>query len=395
MGASYAREALRDLGLEGKVSYLKVGFVYPISPRAALAMMQSCNRVLVVEDGEPLVETQLRTLAQQHGLKVEILGKMGDARLSPYGELKVDPVRRAVAAFAGLSISPDPARQRAKAEIAPLITPRSSTLCAGCPHLGTYWALRRAMKLGPKDVPVVNVDIGCYEQAGYGQEPYPHPTDVPSQRYRSNVLYNFLDTCYVMGSSISMALGQELAKYRGGQVVAVAGDSTFFHACMPALANAAWNGTKLTFVVVDNSWTAMTGHQPCPVTGRTGMGKQAAPIEIAAVSRALGAGLVQVADAYDVKATEGILRRALDYDGVAVVVSKGECVLQLTRRGVRKPKYVVDREACTGCTLCVQLGCPAVTYSDKRAGIDPLLCVGCSLCAQTCPSGAISPEEAR
>lgn len=395
MGASYAREALRDLGLEEAVAYLKAGIVYPLAPGPALSLLRSCRRVLVVEDGDPLVETQLLTLAQQHRLPVEIAGKMGDAHLSPYGELRVDSVRRAVAAFAGVTVPTDEDRRRIKSEIAPLITPRSSTLCAGCPHLGTYWALRKAMKLGPKDVPIVNVDIGCYEQAGYGMEPYPQASDAVSQRFRSTMLYNFLDTCYVMGSSVSMALGQALAQYKGGQIVAVAGDSTFYHACLPALVNAAWNHTRLTFVVVDNFWTAMTGHQPCPVTGRTGMGQPAAPIDIDAVAKALGAGLVEVTDAYDTKATEATLRRALEFDGVAVVVARGECILQVTRRGVRKPNYAVNRDACTGCTLCVQLGCPAVTFADKKAGIDPLLCVGCSLCAQTCPVDAIAREEGR
>jgi indolepyruvate ferredoxin oxidoreductase alpha subunit len=392
MGAAYAREAVRDLGLQQRVWFYKVGVVYPVAEGPALRILQSCRRVLVVEDGGPFVESQLRLLAQEHGIDVEVSGKMGDAVLPVYGELRVDIVRRALARHVGLPLHTDEKRSQIKKDLTSLVTPRSSTLCAGCGHLGTYWALRRAMKLGPKDVPIVNVDIGCYEQAGYGMEPYPEPTDAPSQRFRSNVLYNFLDTCYVMGSSISMALGQQCAGYRDGQIVAIAGDSTFFHTCMPALVDAIWNGTKLTFLVLDNYWTAMTGHQPCPVTGKNALGQPARVIRIEEVAKAMGAGLVEVVDVYDLTAAEEGIRKALAFDGVAVVVARGECALQVVRRSGKKTKSRVAAESCTGCGLCVQLGCPAVTFANKKAGVDPLLCIGCGLCVQVCPVNAIVRE---
>jgi indolepyruvate ferredoxin oxidoreductase alpha subunit len=249
------------------------------------------------------------------------------------------------------------------------------------------------MRLGKNEVPIVNVEIGCYEQAEYGQHPYPEPTDALSQRFRSSVLYNFADTCYVMGSATSMALGQERAHYKDGQIVVLAGDSSFYHTCMPGLVDAVWNGTKLTMIVVDNSWTAMTGHQPCPVTGISGHGEPSATIPIERVAEAMGAGLVEVVSAYDVQEAGAAFRRALDFDGVAVVVSKGECKLQELRRKEREPPMRVDRETCTGCWQCVHLGCPAVTFSNKKAGIEPLLCVGCGLCAQVCPVEAIAREE--
>ena len=389
MGASYAREALRDLGLRERLWFFKVGVVYPLPESAALRVLQNCKRVIVVEDGEPFVEAQLRVLAQEHGLETEIRGKMHDALFPPYGELNVDMVRRVLARYAGLTLQDNDERERLKEDLGQLVTPRSSTLCAGCPHLGSYWALRRAMKLGRKHVPIVNVDIGCYEQAGYGMQPYPEATDAPSQHYRSDVLYNFLDTCYVMGSSVSMALGQEWAGYKDGEIVAIAGDSTFFHSCMPAVVDAVWNGSKLVFLVLDNYWTAMTGHQPCPVSGQNALGQPAKVIRIEEVVRSMGADLVQVVDPYDLKETETAIRQALDSEGVAVIVARGECVLQKIRREGKTATMTVDVETCTGCRLCVQVGCPAVTYAEKKAGIDPLLCIGCEICAQVCPVDSI------
>lgn len=390
VGAAYVREAMRDLGLEGRLWFWKIGVVFPLPQSDAQKVLSRCKRLIVVEDGEPLVESQLRVLAQVKGIEVEIVGKMGDAVLTPIGELKFEMVRNSISRFAGIPVAEDVSRVQVKEGVAKDVTPRSSTLCSGCPHLGTYWALRRALKRGSRYVPIVNVDIGCYEQAGYGMQPYPSMSEAVSQHYPNRVLYNFLDTCYVMGSSVSMALGQAVAGYRDGEIVAVAGDSTFFHACLPALTNAVWNGIKLTFVVVDNGWTAMTGFQPCPVSGRTGLGRPARVISIEEVATALGAGFVEVTDPYELEKTQAILRQALDFPGVAVVISRAECRLQVVRRMGIGAIATVDRAGCNGCTLCVQLGCPAVTFADRKAGIDPLLCNGCGLCKQVCPSNAIA-----
>ncbi len=394
MGAAYAREALRDLGLEERVWLLKIGMAYPMPTEASLEVLRHCEQVLVVEDGDSVVESQLRILAQAHNVGARIIGKQFDSVLPRYDELNTALVHEALASLVGIVPESDEPRSEIKREAASLVIPRSSTLCAGCSHLGTYWAMRKAMKSGRKQVPIVNGDIGCYEQAGYGVKgQMPEPGEEPSARHRSQILYDFLDTLYVMGSGVSMAQGQARAGYEDGEVVAVAGDSTFFHTCMPGLLNAVWNGTKLTFVVMDNYWTAMTGHQACPATGMRASGQPAKTILIEEVARAMGVEFVEVVDPYQLQETTDAIRRALDFDGPAVVVARGECMLQVLRREREfAPPFIVT-DACTTCGLCVQLGCPAITYSEDGAGIDSLLCVGCEICAQLCPVEAIIEVE--
>lgn len=457
LGSSYAREALARVGadhLGGVVPFLKLGTAFPIPKGKVRQVLESAETVLVVEEGDPVVEIQVKALACDIGARVRVFGKTagpapsgrggagardatdgqsaagtyGDPVLPPYGEINTDVVEEALRKVAASVVAPSFSGSSAAAKAAQtaatcaagdqadldaverdtaharsrlrsLVAPRSSTLCAGCPHLGSYWALREALR-AEKGVHIVNGDIGCYEQGGYGIFSRAVQGDnADSKRYRVASPYEILDTIYVMGSGVGLAMGQVQAGYRDGKVVAVCGDSTFFHATLPAVVNAVYTEADITFLVFDNSWTCMTGHQPSPRTGLSTTGGPAKTVSIEDVARSMGVESVAVADAYDVAAAKAAIKEALAFKGPSIVVLRRECALQVQRRERRKgtAQTHVDRETCTGCRLCVELGCPAVTFdaAAKKAGIDEILCVDCGLCTQVCPRGAIKPRGGR
>ncbi len=411
IGYSYVKDALSRLEPRRKPWVLKIGTPHPLPERLLEEFISSVSKILVVEEGDPFVEEQVYAFMKEFRPEVPVYGKTRRQALLRYGELGFTQVIKAVANFIGVK-APEVSegRRKLKEEISKLVAPRSSALCPGCQHLGTYWGLRVALakvagkfrgKL--KGVWILNGDIGCYEQAGYGifaKEIKPSFKE-ESRRYTFNNPYEMLDTNYIMGGGIGVAQGQYFAGYRDGPIVAVAGDSTFFHATLPAVANATYNKAAITFVVMDNSWTAMTGHQPSPTSGVTATLEPARVLSIEEVARSLGVEHIWTVDPYDLKATERALEEAISTTiekGVTtLVVARRECALQVVRRLTREGKlilkYAVDESKCTGCTLCVQLGCPAVGFDKERrkAWIDPVLCVGCSLCAQVCPFDAIKP----
>ncbi len=413
IGYAYVKDSLIKLEPKERPWILKIGTPNPIPLKLLKELLKHVNKVLVVEEGDPLVEEQVLMYMKEEAPDVKVLGKSLNKVFRPYGELGIDQVVNVVAKFLGIEPLRIPKeRKRLKEEIAPLVAPRSSSLCPGCQHLGTYWALRWALlkitskfKGKMKGVWIINGDIGCYEQGGYGifaKEIKPSISR-ESVRYEINNPYEILDTNYIMGGGIGLAQGQFHAGYRDGPIVAVAGDSTFFHACMPALLNATFNKAGITFIVLDNAWTAMTGHQPSPSGGITAVGEKSKVYPIEEVAKALGVEHVRVVDPYNLKETEEAIMKALETTlsrGVTtLVVARRECALQVLRRkrkaGEPIPKYVVDESKCVGCRLCVQLGCPAIGFDEgkKKAWIDQILCVGCSMCAQICPAKAIKLSE--
>ncbi|MBN1837610.1 MAG: hypothetical protein JW820_17265, partial [Spirochaetales bacterium] len=363
VAAAYTMEALERLGLRGKLSFLKLGMIHPLPDQRVAELLTGISTLIVVEEGDPFLETMVRAFAQEMGFQVKIYGKSYDAVLPPCGEINADKTAEAIARVMHVALQSDD-REASRRELRSLVAPRSSTLCAGCSHLGSYWALREALK-GHKGVHIINGDIGCYEQGGYGLFASKiNVSDEPSKRHPVRSAYEILDTIYVMGSGIGMAQGQAHAGYRDGKVVAVAGDSTFIHATLPAVANAVYSRADITFLVLNNRWTAMTGHQVNPNTGVDTLGAETEGFDIPAVARSLGVRKVWTADAYALEEATQAIAEALDFAGPSVVVLNGECMLQVLRRAPRKSAAAtrVDEEVCTGCTLCVQLGCPAVMF---------------------------------
>lgn len=390
IAATYVKEVIDELNLNDKIHILDLGIVNPLPENKVKTLLDNSDHIIVIEEGDPLIETGIRLFAKEYKPLLKIQGRQFDNYVIPReGELDPDNVRSAFVKALGLEVSENKAMETIKAEARKIITSRSSTLCAGCPHLGSYWALRKVLEKYD-GTPIVNGDIGCYEQGGYGLATNKFEiTDENNKRFKINSPYEILDTIYIMGSGIGMAQGQYHVEHNG-KILAVAGDSTFFHTCLPALANAVYNDANITYIVFDNSWTCMTGHQPNPVTGIKGNGDVATKISIEAIVQSMGIKSLNVADAYDIEGAKKALKAGIDHEGPAVVILRRECALQVLRRKEKSGKqFEIIQDKCIGCRTCVELGCPAITFKNGKADIDRALCVDCGICAQICPVNAI------
>lgn len=398
MGTSYVHDALTALKKKGACSVLDIGFVYPPPREKMRRILEAADSILVVEEGNPMLENALKELASDLGLAREIVGRGSKPVLPTFSELNPDLVMKAVADLLEAEVPAVKLDAASLKRAGELTVPRSSALCAGCPHLGSYAALVGVIKKLKKELVIVNGDIGCYEQGGYGLAAQViTPSGEATKKYPVSSPYEILDTTYVMGSGIGQAIGERRALGSDGskKVTAVAGDSTFFHACLPAVADASLYNTDITFLVLDNSWTCMTGHQPSPRSSVDGMGAKIGTLDIAAVCKAMSVKCLKTANAYHLEEAAAAIGEAIDFPGFAVVILTGECMLQVIRReGAKKPKTHVVTETCIGCKACVRVGCPATLFDPKakKAGIDPLLCVDCGICSQVCPVKAIVKE---
>ncbi len=346
----YVREVLPD------ASILKLGITHPLPIESIRAFARGVRRLFVVEELEPFLEEALRAA----GLEVE-----GKAFFPRSGELSPDLVRAGFA-LAGVL----PADAPAEPALEPLqTTPRPPVLCPGCPHATPYLALKQ---LGA----VVAGDIGCYTLAALAP-------------------LSAMDTCVAMGCSIGMAIGLADSGTAPGPVVATIGDSTFLHAGIPALIDAVYADSDVTVLILDNGTTAMTGGQPHPATGVTIRGTEARAVDLVAVCRAVGVEHVQVVDPYDVGSVYVALESAIAHAGPSVVITNRPCVEAPTK--VRDRPFEIVADACIACQLCMNIGCPSITWTDdwfegrRKVDIDPVTCTGCTVCAQMCPTNAILP----
>jgi indolepyruvate ferredoxin oxidoreductase alpha subunit len=329
--------------------------------------LKGCEKVLVVEEGEPYLEESAKTYAQEDGLTLPIRGKAPDLFSQLY---EYDPamVRKHIAACFGLSYTP-PA-QVDLSDVPPL-PQRPPTLCAGCSHRATYYEVRQAAEGLDTVYPS---DIGCYT---LGLLPP----------------LSMADYLLCMGSSTGTVGGFSKACDR--KVISFIGDSTFFHSGIPGLVNAVFNNHDLTLVILDNGITAMTGHQPNPAVDMAqikleGYGR----VSIEAVVRAIGVPHVTVIKPYKVKKSIDAIKEALAFKGVSVIISQELCVLYANSLKLprRKPFHVSDK--CQNHRDCMNhLACPAFYVWESRIKIDANLCTGCALCAQICPENAILPVK--
>ncbi|HXX72354.1 MAG TPA: indolepyruvate ferredoxin oxidoreductase subunit alpha [Candidatus Acidoferrales bacterium] len=374
---SYVKEAVSKLKLDNRVSILKVA-TYPIPKGAMSKLLSSVATVLVFEEVEPIIEQYAKTVAFDQGKKVEIKGRL-TGEVERQWDLNVDLVIDSLSRVISVRNETVPAERQLLVEKAiKAAPPRLLALCAGCPHTATYYALKRAVYKLAKGPAIYSGDIGCYTLG-------------------ANVPIDMQDTNYCMGASIGVGCGFSQAGVKE-PIIATIGDSTFLHAGIPALINAVYNRARLTVVVFDNRATAMTGFQPHPGTGITATGDKTKEILIEDVARACGAGFVEVVDPHRLEDAIAVMRKGLGYDGVSVIVSRGQCIRDVLREARRKgaaaEQYEVDWEKCNGCKVCISMfGCPALTWrnKEKRVEVDHILCAGCGVCAQVCPLKAIHP----
>ncbi len=372
----YLMEALSLLGVED-APVLKIGTPYPFPKQLAEKFLREHENVIVFEELDPVIEENLIRVAGGANIKAVIKGKL-DGTVPVAGELGVEIIKDVLVSFPNNN---DVSLLFGNDNGAPSLPVRPPVLCAGCPHRGAFYAVKQAMK-GKKTV--YCGDIGCYT-LGNAQ-----PLDMT-------------DTCLCMGADITMAQGfyhNEKDRY----CFSFIGDSTFFASGITGVVNGVYNQAKQTICILDNSTTAMTGHQPHPGTGMTMMGQVVDKISIEKILEAIGVSPVITVNPFDQKASVEAVKTASEAPGVSAIIFKAPCIAIAQKVGWEKPHALtVDAAKCIGCRKCInELGCPALSVSmsalrqaqgpqgKRLVEIDKSLCTGCSLCKQVCPTGAIS-----
>ena len=351
---TYVKEFLRD------VEILKLGFTNPVPENKVREFVEGKEKVVVVEELDPYLEDEVLRISKGAEIKVPILGKR-TGHLPRAFEFSPDTI---------LSLKETLPVIETKNPLVPKdigLPNRPPVLCAGCPHRATYYATKLALG---KEEAIFSSDVGCYS---LGVQP---PLEMA-------------DFLLCMGSSVGAAGGFKSATDQ--KVIGFIGDSTFFHAGIPGFINAVLNDHRYLLVILDNSSTAMTGHQPNPGTGRDYGGKKTSGIDLEKLIRGCGVGYVETVDPYRIRDASHTIREALDFDGLAVVISRRPCPLLLRKEGsLRAVPFEVDEGKCIHCYSCVQkLSCPALLRRADNVEIDAILCIGCGCCAQICPKHAI------
>ncbi len=360
VAAAHTVEIMRELGLWDRLPLYQVRQPYPLHTDFVTRLEKAHDAVLVIEETTGMIEMQL-------GDRKRVTGKQTGA-VPRVGELTPETIERILCDFSGQSCS---------VKTPPAVAGRRPTLCAGCPHRASFFAIKKA---APRAI--YTSDIGCYTLG---------------------MNLGAVDTVLCMGAAISQAAGFYHA-FKGQEkprdVVATIGDSTFFHAGLPALVDAVSQGVRFVLVILDNRTTAMTGNQPTPASGRGACGEPLQNVDIEKLVAGCGVGFIREADPYQTDACIQVLKEALAYsreNGPAVVISRAPCLLdkQAARsKSMGAPPVVTDD--CDGCGYCVQhFECPAIVMAEDESHvtIDPVLCSGCGVCLYVCPKQSIQPAE--
>lgn len=383
----YSKEAINLLGVEDRVGLLKLGTTWPLPPQLMEKYLGTADKILIVEEVIPFLEENVKIIAAELALKIgskTFFGKR-EGSLPQTGEMNSDHVAAALSKILSVAHEAVPEAYSARAkELSDAGAPgRDLTFCAGCPHRASFWTIHNTLQMDGREGFVCG-DIGCYSLAIL-------PTG-----------FNTLKTLHAMGSGIGLASGfGKLAQFGMEQpVVAVVGDSTFFHAALPALINAIHHQSDITIVVLDNSGTAMTGFQSHPGLSVDATGNKASAIDVVTLCQAMGA-TVRVSDPFEPGTTRQTLLDLLEIKGLKVLVLKQMCALSPEKKAKKMFEVSVDETVCIGqacgCNqLCTRIfKCPGLNWDKEHlvSRIDEVICVGCGMCASICPAGAIRKKE--
>jgi indolepyruvate ferredoxin oxidoreductase alpha subunit len=366
---SVVRDILDEEGRKD-IPLLKIGTPYPFPEGLALEFMGACEKVIVIEETDTVIEYFLRD-------REKVLGRLS-GHVPSEGELVPQVIYGLVSkVLESLDLKPfaDDGDREAFELVQGLGLPiRKPTLCPGCPHRASFFAIRKAR---PKAI--FTSDIGCYTLG---------------------LNLGAVDTCLDMGAGITLASGfyhsfdQDQVKQ---PIVATIGDSTFYHSGTAGLLNAVYNDARFILVILDNAITAMTGMQPTPGLGIRADGRMGKAIPLEKVVAGCGVDFIEVIDPYDIKATTKLIKKANEYvndpdGGIAVIIARHPCVIAYRDKAIPQPIKVTVTEDCEECNLCLdRFECPAL-YKDEELGrvaVNQALCTGCGVCLQICPKGAI------